>query len=131
VLAFGLLAALLAATVAGLLPAVRAALPERFRGLKGTRSSAGRTERRLLSAVATLQVVLTVALLAGAALLIRTATNLAKVRPGYDTENILAMTVTTVQRDSVEGVSHAGVGAGGCTSGCETRGVRLGPATHG
>jgi putative ABC transport system permease protein len=99
VLAFGLLAALLAATFAGLLPAVRAALPERFRGLKGTRSSAGRAERRLLSAVATLQVVLTVALLAGAALLIRTAANLARVRPGYDTENILAMTVTTVQRD--------------------------------
>ena len=49
--------------------------------------------------MATLQIVLTVALLAGAALLVRTARNLASVRPGYDTENILAMTVTTVQRD--------------------------------
>ena len=39
------------------------------------------------------------ALLSGAALLVRTARNLASVRPGYDTENILAMTVTTVQRD--------------------------------
>jgi len=32
-------------------------------------------------------------------LLIRTVQNLAGVRPGYDTENILAMTVTSVQRD--------------------------------
>jgi putative ABC transport system permease protein len=31
--------------------------------------------------------------------LIRTVQNLASVRPGYDTENILAMTVTCVQRD--------------------------------
>ena len=36
------------------------------------------------------------ALLAGAALLLRTAQNLDRVRPGYDTERILAMTVTSV-----------------------------------
>ena len=41
---------------------------------------------------------LTVALLAGAALLIRTARNLDRMQPGYDTENILAMTVTTMER---------------------------------
>lgn len=32
--------------------------------------------------------------------MIRTVHNLARVRPGYDTENILAMTVTSVQRDN-------------------------------
>jgi putative ABC transport system permease protein len=99
VLAFGVLAAFIAAVIAGLLPAVRASLPDRTHGLKGTRTSASRAERRLLGAVATLQIVLTVALLAGAALLIRTAQNLASVRPGYDTENILVMTVTSIQRD--------------------------------
>jgi putative ABC transport system permease protein len=100
VFAFAFLAASIAAGVAGLLPAARASLPDRVHGLKGgTRSSAGRTERRLLSGVATLQIVLTMALLAGAALLIRTADNLARVQPGYGTENILAMTVTSVQRD--------------------------------
>ena len=52
----------------------------------------------MLGAVATLQIVLTVALLAGAALLIRTARNLDRMQPGYDTENILAMTVTTMER---------------------------------
>ena len=43
--------------------------------------------------------ILTVALLGGAALLIRTAQNLDAVQAGYQTENILAMTVTTVNRD--------------------------------
>ena len=36
------------------------------------------------------------ALLAGAALLIRTAQKLSNVRPGYETERVLAVTVTTV-----------------------------------
>ena len=99
VFAFGFLAALVAAGIAGLLPASRASSPDRFQGLKGTRSSTGRGERRLLGAVATLQIVLTVALLAGAALLVRTARNLDRLEPGYDTEHILAMTVTTMERE--------------------------------
>jgi putative ABC transport system permease protein len=57
-------------------------------------------ERRLLSSVAMLQVALTFALLAGAVLLIRTVKNLAQIRPGFDTENILALTVTAVQREN-------------------------------
>jgi len=99
VLAFGLVAALIAAAFAGLLPAVRASFLDPYPALKGTRSSAGRTERRLLGGVATFQIALTLALLVGAALLIRTVSNLARLRPGYDTENILALTVTCVQRD--------------------------------
>jgi putative ABC transport system permease protein len=100
VLAFGALAAVVAAAIAGMLPALRAASSDRLQGVEGARTSAGRAERRLLGGVATLQIVLTVALLAGAALLIRTAQNLARVRPGYDTENILTMTVTAVQQDT-------------------------------
>lgn len=86
VFVFGLFAAMVAAGVAGILPAARASLPDRFQGLKGSRTTATRGERRLLAAVATLQIVLTVALLAGAALLIRTARNLDRMQPGYDTE---------------------------------------------
>jgi putative ABC transport system permease protein len=99
VFAFGLVAALIASAFAGLLPAVRASFLDPYPALKGTRSSAGRTERRLLGGVATFQIALTLALLVGAALLIRTVSNLARLRPGYDTENILALTVTCVQRD--------------------------------
>ena len=96
VLLFGALAALAAGIGAGLLPALRASLGDRFTLLKGSRTTAGRVERRLLAGVAVVQVVLTVSLLAGAALLVRTAQKLDGVRPGYDTERILAMTVTHV-----------------------------------
>jgi putative ABC transport system permease protein len=102
VLAFGLLAALLAAALAGVLPAIRASRPDRLHGVEGARSSVGSAERRLLGGVTTVQIVLTVALLTGAALLVRTARNLASVRPGYDTDRILAMTVTSVQPDGWE-----------------------------
>jgi putative ABC transport system permease protein len=42
---------------------------------------------------------MTVALLAGAGLLVRSARNLASVKAGFDTERILAVTVTEIQRD--------------------------------
>ena len=100
VFAAGLIAALLAAAISGVLPALRAALPDRFRALDAGRTTTGRGERRLLGAVAVMQIVLTVALLSGAVLMIRTAQNLAKVRPGYDTDNTLVMTVTSVQSDT-------------------------------
>jgi predicted permease len=96
IFAFGLGAALLAALLAGLLPALRASSVHHAASLKGSRTSAGRGERRLLATIATVQVVFTVALLAGATLLIRTASKLANVRPGYETERVLAVTVTTV-----------------------------------
>jgi putative ABC transport system permease protein len=96
VFAFGCVAALVAALVAGLLPAVRASSPHHFQGLKGARSSTSRGERRLLGAIVSVQIIFTVALLAGAALLVRTVKNLATVQPGYEVENILAVTVTTV-----------------------------------
>ncbi len=98
VFTFGLLAAIVAAGAAGVLPAARASLTTRFQGLKGARTTAGVNERRLLGAVSTLQIVLTVALLSGAALLVRTARNLDRMQPGYVTENVLAMTVTTMDR---------------------------------
>ena len=41
VFAFGFLAAVVAAGIAGVLPAARASLPDRFQGLKGTRTTAG------------------------------------------------------------------------------------------
>lgn len=97
-LAFGVAAAIVAAGAAGLLPAIRASLPDRLQGLKGSRTTAGRGERRLLGTVATLQIVLTVALLAGAALLLRTARHLDRLQPGYDTSHVLAMTVTAMDR---------------------------------
>ena len=91
--------------------AARVASRPRSRRSRAAAPAPAAVERRLLGAVATLQIVLTVALLAGAALLIRTARNLDRMRPGYDTENILAMTVTTVEREQGDRVPHAGARA--------------------
>src|SRR5262245_4619593 len=101
VLACGLGAAMIAALLAGLLPALRAARLDPMSSLKdaGPKSSAGRGERRLLRGVTVIQTALTLALLVGAGLLIRTMNNLSKVQAGYDTGKILAMNVTAMQQD--------------------------------
>jgi putative ABC transport system permease protein len=100
VIAFGFTAGLIAAVVSGVLPALRAASPGHADALKGIRATTGRAERRLLGAIATVQIVLTVALLTGAALLIRTSVKLASINPGYDVADIMAVTVTTVTPNS-------------------------------
>lgn len=101
VLACGLGAAVVAALLAGLLPALRASGTNPVDVLKsaGPKSSAGRGERRLLSGIAIVQTALTLALLVGAGLLIRTMVKVANVRSGYDTSRILTMSVTAVQGD--------------------------------
>jgi putative ABC transport system permease protein len=100
-LIFGLGTAVCAALLAGLLPALRAAGMDPMDVLKsaGPKSSAGRTERRLLRTVTIGQTALTLALLVGAGLLIRTMINVSRVRSGYTIDRILNMTVTAVQGD--------------------------------
>jgi putative ABC transport system permease protein len=100
-LAWGLGSAVLAALLAGLFPAMRASRLDPVHVLKsaGPKSSAARGERSLLRAVTMVQTALTLALLVGAGLLIRTMVNLSKVQSGYDTTHILTMTVTAVQGD--------------------------------
>jgi putative ABC transport system permease protein len=91
-----LVAAVLAAVLAGFVPALRASRLDPAQAMKdsGRTGSASRAERRLLSGVAVLQSALTLALLMAAGLLIRTVDNLARVRPGFGTQNILTMNVT-------------------------------------
>ena len=108
VLAWGLGSAVLASLAAGLFPALRASRLDPIRVLKnaGPKSSAGRGERRLLRSVTMVQTALTLALLVGAGLLIRTMVNLSKVQSGYDTGHILTMSVTEVQRGKWEDFHH-------------------------
>ena len=97
-LAFSLGAAGVAGVMAGLLPAWRSIGHDPADGLKaGSRTaSVGCPERRWLGGVAALQIALTLALLVGASLLLQTVFSLAKVRPGYDTQNILTLSLTAV-----------------------------------
>lgn len=99
ILVCGLVTALLSAALAGLIPAFRASRLDPAEVLKsaGPKNSAGRGERRLLRGVAMVQTALTLALLVGAGLLVKTMNNLSKVNLGYDISHVLTMSVTAVQ----------------------------------
>jgi putative ABC transport system permease protein len=98
-LAFGLGSAVIAALLAGLFPTLRASRLDPMQVLKsaGPKSSAGRGERRLLRGGTLVQTALTLALLVGAGLLIRTMMNISNVQSGYSISHILTMSVTAVQ----------------------------------
>jgi len=108
VLGWGLGMAVLAAFIAGVFPALRAFRLDPMEVLKnaGPKGTAGIGERRLLQGVTMLQTALTLALLVGAGLLIRTMVNIAKVPSGYNTGRILTMSVTEVQSWSSWGSFH-------------------------
>lgn len=99
ILLCGLAAALFSAALAGLVPAFRASQINASEVLKsaGPKSSTGKAEKRFLRAVAIAQTALTLALLVGAGLLVKTMKNLSEVNAGYDVSHILTMTVTAVQ----------------------------------
>lgn len=101
VLLFSLLSAILAAVIAGLLPAYRASRLDPVQVLKGAgpRSSATVGERRLLRTVTMAQTAMTLTLLVGAGLLVRTMMNLSSVESGFQTQHVLTMSVTAVQGD--------------------------------
>ena len=90
VLAWGLGAAVLASVFAGAFPALRAFRLEPMSVLKdaGPKGTAGIGGRRFLRGVTMVQTALTLALLVGAGLLIRTMMNIANVPSGYNTERI-------------------------------------------
>jgi putative ABC transport system permease protein len=108
ILGWGLGAASLAAFFAGVIPALRAFRLDPMEVLKnaGPKGTAGIGERRLLRGVTMLQTALTLALLVGAGLLIRTMEKIAAVPSGYNTGRILTMSVTEVQSWSTWGSFH-------------------------
>ena len=108
ILACGLGVAVLAAFVAGVIPALRAFRLDPMEVLKsaGPKGTAGTGERRLLQGVTVLQTALTLALLVGAGLLIRTMVKIAEVPSGFNTGRILTMSVTDVQSYSTWATFH-------------------------
>lgn len=98
IVAFGLGAALLACALAGLVPAWLASRLDPTQALRdsGAKTTAAPAQRRVLRGVLVLQMALTMALLVGAGLLGRTMYNLNAVQLGFDTRNVVAMTVTAV-----------------------------------
>jgi len=102
VVLFGLGSAMLATVLAAVYPARRAADAAESGGLgvaSGARTTASRSERRVLAGVTAMQAALTLTLLVGAGLMIRTMGNLSRVDSGYDTSGVLTMSVTAVEGD--------------------------------
>jgi putative ABC transport system permease protein len=108
ILAWGLGAAVLAAFLAAVFPALRAFRLDPMEVLKnaGPKGTAGTGDRRLLQGVTMLQTALTLALLVGAGLLIRTMVKIAQAPSGYDISRILTMSVTEVQSRATWGSFH-------------------------
>ena len=97
VLVFAILVAVVTALIFGLVPALQASRPNlvetlRDAGARGT--SAGRARARLRSGLVIAEMALSVILLVGAALLIRSFISMQSVKPGFDPSNLLTMRVT-------------------------------------
>ena len=79
----------LTATACGLVPALRASRPSLDAGLRGVASGAGRYTGRTSGLLVVVEVALSIVLLIGAALLIRTFTRLSVIEPGFDPNGVV------------------------------------------
>jgi len=95
VLLFTLCVAVLAAVLFGIVPAFRSARPDLNESLKeaGRSGSAGVAAKRIGDVLIVSEVALSLMLLVGAGLLIRSFLKLIRSDPGFSTERVIAMTV--------------------------------------
>ncbi|HXV86245.1 MAG TPA: ABC transporter permease [Gemmatimonadales bacterium] len=94
VLAFTALAALVAAVVFGLVPALRASRPDAGAALRSASRTAGLSGGRLLRrSVVVAEVVLSFVLLVGSGLMIRSFVALQRIDPGYNPDGVLTFQV--------------------------------------
>jgi putative ABC transport system permease protein len=92
VLLFTMAIAILTGILCGLAPALSGTRPDLSRSLNERgRTTGGLTPRRMRTAFVVAEVALSFVLLAGASLLIQSFDRLAKLNPGVDTTNVLAM----------------------------------------
>lgn len=89
-LAFALIATLVSAVLAGLLPALRHARSQPIDALRGgRRATSNRRTNRVRDALVTAEVALTVVLLSGAGLLVRSVGSLRDQDSGYDARDVI------------------------------------------
>ncbi len=88
VLSFSLASALITALLSGLLPALRAGCADPVGGLK-SRGALGAPRLRVVKALVAAQICLSLLLLTGAGLYVRTLVNLTRIDAGFSTEKLL------------------------------------------
>src|SRR5499426_3259626 len=107
VMAFGLLISLVTGVLFGLFPALQASRPDLNETLKeGARGSGGVGGQRVRGALVIAEVALSVALLIGAGLLLRSFSKLQDVKLGFEPENLLSMRIS-LPRNSYPGDQEA------------------------
>jgi putative ABC transport system permease protein len=99
VFAFAFGVAMIAAILFGLVPAVQAASPRLVEYLKesGRGATGGRARQRLRGALVVAEVALSVALLIGASLLIRSFWRVQQVQPGFNSQKLVTMRINLPQ----------------------------------
>lgn len=95
VMLFGLLATGVAALVFGVVPALRASRADLAQVLGERRSTAGRRQQRLSSVLVVAEVALSLGLLAGTGLMLRSLGGLERVDLGFETEGVLTFSMAT------------------------------------
>jgi predicted permease len=103
---FTIAASIAAAVLCGLVPALRSSSPDLDRLRDGARGSTGRRHWGR-NGLVVVQTALTLALLVGSGLLLRSFQELRAVDPGYDTENILTFQFAPEQAHLNDGPSWA------------------------
>ena len=96
VLLFTLIVASLTALITGIIPAFRvsSANPGDAMKLEGRSSTAGRGRQRLVAILVASEVAMTLMLLIATGLMVKSANHLWQIDPGFDTHNLLTMTIS-------------------------------------
>jgi putative ABC transport system permease protein len=96
VLLFTLVVASLTALITGIIPALRvsSANPGEAIKLEGRSSTAGRERHRVVAVLVASEVAMTLMLLIATGLMVKSANRLWQIDPGFDTRNLLTMTIS-------------------------------------
>jgi predicted permease len=96
VLLFTVIVASLTALITGIVPALRvkSANPGDAMKLEGRSSTAGRGRQRLVAMLVASEVAMTLMLLIATGLMVKSANHLGQIDPGFDTHNLLTMTIS-------------------------------------
>lgn len=108
VLVFTALLSLLTGALFGLLPALRASRPDLVRALRNeeTALSVGRRRFGLRSILVVSQVAVSLLLLVGAGLFVRSLGNAARIEPGFETRNAALLSVSLARHERSDPVTH-------------------------